>query len=160
MDLVGTFRRSGGIDAIARQLDDNNGAVRKAIDVLLPALVEGLRGHVARGGGGRTGFDALLALINRFGDGSLAAQVMGPYPPDSKQGVALGSAIYGLSEIEWLAKVSALADEHVGPDILLRTMPLLVMLVCGYITALAAGGSASATASGLDDWFALLTDGG
>lgn len=157
MDLVGTFRRSGGIDAISRQLEDNNGSVRAAIEVLLPALVAGMRGNVARAGGGRAGFDGLLALINRFGDGSLAAQVMGPYPPDAKQGVALGSAISGLPEIEWLANVSALADDRVGPDVLLRTMPLLVMLVCGYITALTAGGSASAAASGFDDWFALLT---
>jgi len=157
MDLVGIFRRSGGIDAICRQLDDSNGSTRMAVEILLPPLIEGLRGNVARNGGGRAGFDALIALINGFGDGSLAAQVMGPYPPDSKQGVALGSAIHGLSEIDWLAQVSALADERVGPEIVLRTMPLLVMLVCGYITALAAGSAASAAASGIDDWYALLT---
>jgi len=156
MDLVGTFRRSGGIDAIRRQLEDDSGAARAAVELLLPSLVDGMRGHVARSGGGRRGFAALLALIESHGDGALAAQVMAPYPPDAKQGVALGAAISGLSEVDWLARVAALADERAGTEIVLRTMPLLVMLVCGYMAALAAGGAASA-AGGIDDWCQLLT---
>ena len=42
---------------------------------------------------------------------------------------------------------------------LLRTMPLLVMLVCGYLSVLAAGGGTSGNAPSLQEWRQLLIAG-
>lgn len=135
MDLLATLRRSGGIDALARQMELPPVTVFAGAEALLPALLEGLRAHTQRMGGGEQGIAAMLAIINGFGDGNLAAAVMGPDPLQSEMGDRIIAQFFGSHDAKHrLAEEVAAVSGQDGP-VLERILPMLAMLVAGYISA-------------------------
>jgi hypothetical protein len=135
MDLLAVLRRSGGIDAVARQIDGPPPQVTAGIDALLPALLASLRGYAQQHGGGDAGVAGLLAMVNGLGNGQLAADVMGPGPLPPDAGDALLGQLVGLPEARRrlasdVAAIGGLDSATIG-----HILPLLAMLVCGYISA-------------------------
>ena len=63
MDLLATLRRSGGVSAVAVQLDEAPAQVDQGVEALLPLLVSEMRAEVARLGGGDEGIAALLMML-------------------------------------------------------------------------------------------------
>jgi len=150
MDWLATLRRSGGINAIARHLGMSPADAGAGIAALLPMLIRGLRDYGAKAGGGEAGLIGLLALFREFGDGDLAADVMGPNRLDVSAGNRLLERLLGDG-------VEAATDEaerstDVARDVLEELLPPLAMLVAGYIAARAAGSGAEGSGglSGLD----------
>jgi hypothetical protein len=135
MDLLATLRRSGGIDALARQIGLPPTTVAAAVEALLPALIGGLRDYAQRLGEGDAGVQAMLAMIDGFGDGNLAAEVMGPGPLTADSGDKIVALFFDSANAKrWLAAEVA---AETGQDALMleRIVSPLAMLVCGYITA-------------------------
>ena len=114
MDMLTALQRSGGIEALARQAGVASPVALVAAKQLLPPLLAALRDF----GAGR---GALLALFDRHGGASLAAEVMGDDPVSPARGSALLAEL-GVGE----------ADERL-------VQAILAMLVAGYVSALAAG---------------------
>ena len=141
MDWLTTLRRSGGINALSRQLGVSPTQVAAGAEALLPAIVGAARLFVDRHGGGEAGARALVASLAEFGGGQLAADVMGPGPLD----LLPGQGIVGLVIGPDVARRAVLAEaERAGLEPALgdRVLPGLVMLVSGYVTALAMGSGA------------------
>ena len=155
MDWLTTLRRSGGINALSRQLGVSPAEVSAGAEALLPALVAGLRQLADRRGGGDEGVRALVDELVALGGGELAAQVMGPGPLDIDPGnhilaLAIGPDVARSAVLTEAARSSALS-----PAFGERVLPGLAMLVGGYITA-RAGGSGAEGSGGLSGLGALL----
>ena len=77
-NLLDMLRRSGGIEAVSKQLEIAPGVAAQGVEALLPALVGGFarRGEVA--GGGEAGLGDLVGMLGGLGGGGLAANVLGP----------------------------------------------------------------------------------
>ena len=86
MDWLTTLRRSGGINALSRQLGVTPADVSVGAGALLPALLGGLRKRADVLGGGDAGVRALVEELVELGGGQLAADVMGPEPLDTQPG--------------------------------------------------------------------------
>lgn len=159
MDWLATLRRSGGMDALARQTGTSPAAVRASLSALVPAFVARLGDHVRKLGGGGAGIRLLLGYLADFGDGKLAVEVMSPDPVDPGAGDAILARIVGDAAARRRLITDAAASSGQNPDAIERLLPLLAMLVCGYISARAE--AAEAQGAGLD-WLrdALALPGG
>jgi hypothetical protein len=135
MDLLATLRRSGGIDALARQIGRPPPPVAAGAEALLPALLGALRAYAQGMGGSETGVRAMLAMMDGLGDGNLAAEVMGPGPLASESGDRVLLKVFGSRDAaqRLAADVAALGGHD--PAMLQRILPVLAMLVCGYLSA-------------------------
>jgi hypothetical protein len=139
MDLLATLRRSGGIDAIARQTGENPAKVAETCEPLLVEILDGMRDFVNRSGGARDGLAVLVALLDGMGNSNLAAEVMGPERVDGEAGRILLTEVCGVDDaLDVLVSRAGLGGgEGEGRATLIA--PLLVMLVGGYVSAIAAG---------------------
>jgi hypothetical protein len=156
MEWLTTLRRSGGINALSRQLGLSPAEVSDATEALLPKLLGGLRQLGDRlGGDGEAGIQAVIDLFAKLGGGQLAADVMGPGPLDTGPGNALLDQALG-PEVARRAMLIE-AERNVGLNQALgeRVLPGLAMLVAGYITARAAGSGVEGS-GGLDGLGSLL----
>lgn len=135
MELLATLRRSGGIDALARQADLLPAAVGPAVEALLPALLDGIRSYAQHLGDGDQGVKAVLAMFGRLGDGNLAVEVMGPGPLSDEAGNRILAHVFGSEEAKQRLANEVGAVSGNEPALLERLLPVLAMLVCGYISA-------------------------
>lgn len=155
MDIFATLRRSGGIDALARQTGMAPPDAAQGVAALLPELVGALRRYIDAAGGGIAGIARLVAAIDSRGGGGLAAHVLHPDPVDAGAGEALVEIVLGRKPAQ--RAVIARAAEACGIDeaVMARVLPVLAMLVGGYLSALAQAGGSDGT-SGLDAFAAAL----
>lgn len=142
MDWLTTLRRNGGVNALARQLGATPSDVAAGCEVLLPALLGGLRQLADRLGGGVAGAQALVDVLMQLGGGQLAADVMAPGQLNTEPGNiildrALGPEVARRAVLVEAERTGGL-DQAFGE----RLLPALAMLVGGYITARAGGSGA------------------
>jgi hypothetical protein len=135
MDWLAILRRSGGIDALARQIGQSPVNALAATEVLLPTLLDGLRDFAQGQGGGEAGVRALLAMIDGLGDGSLATEVMGPGPLAANAGDTILEQILPPAANKRRGASDAAATGELDAAMLERMLPVLAMLLCGYISA-------------------------
>ena len=129
MAILATLRQSGGINALARQLDQPPAAIMAATNSLLPALVERFRQCSG-------GMPELLRLIEESGGAAMAQALMSEGKVDVQPGVMLLARIGNEAAISGDSSVETM----LAPDIEARLMTLLAMLLGGYLSARSATG--------------------
>ncbi|MFM5885472.1 MAG: DUF937 domain-containing protein [Novosphingobium sp.] len=152
MDLL---RRSGGIEAVSKQLGVPPAIAAAGAEALLPAIVGGFRKHADGAGGGEAGLGSLIGMLGSLGGGALAANVLGPDPTDVDQGNGILGQIFGSKDVSRSVAADAAARTGIDPDLLKRMLPILAMLVGGYLSA-RAGGSGSQGSGGLGGLGSIL----
>lgn len=152
MDILATLRRSGGIEALARRLDVAPADAASCAEVLTPVIVAGLRGFVDSHGADSHGADshgaesgglaALATMIESLGGGELAAAVMAPGDVDAASGDAVLRALFAVEDAASVVAARAAPGEPADQALLARALPLLAMLIAGYIAARVRGSGA------------------
>lgn len=155
MDWLTTLRRSGGINALARQIGASPAEIAAGTAALLPALLTGLRQAADRLGRGDAGVRALVDELAALGGGQLAADVMGPGPLKTEPGLAILDLAIGPDVARRAVLIEAERNAGLDRGLGERVLPGLAMLVGGYITA-RAGGSGAEGSGGLSELDALL----
>lgn len=134
-----TLRRSGGVNAVANQLDLPPAIAASGVEALLPAVLSGfnrgLEAHVAD-----TDREGLMALLDELGGGYLAADLISKGHADCARGDRILATIFGSKEISVAVAEDAARDCALDSMVLRRMLPLLAMLVGGYLAARVAGG--------------------
>ncbi len=154
MNLFATLRRSGGIEALARQTGNTTAAAFSATEALVPEFLACLRDYVRKHGGGESGVQSLLAIIGGLGDGRLAAEVMGPEQVRTESGYTLLEQFgEGKDTVQRLASDAAAKGNDLDTALLEDILPALAMLACGYLSARI---GTSGDEEGLDWLFDLL----
>ena len=133
--MFATLRRSGGIEALARRVGEAPAHVSVAAELLITEMIDCLRNYVAIKGGEEQGVGHLMNVLGELGGGRLAADVMGHDPIDPSEGDAILDKLYAVNGFvrptaEEIAERNGLDPEEVG-----KVLPLLAMLLCGYISA-------------------------
>ncbi|WP_296677576.1 DUF937 domain-containing protein [Novosphingobium sp.] len=142
MELIEMLRRSGGLDAVSKQLGVPPAIAAAGAEALLPAVIGGFRKHAETAGGGEGGLGSLIGMLGSLGGGALAANVLGPDSTNISMGNDVLGQIFGSKDVSRSVAADAAERTGIDPETLKRMLPLLAMLVGGYLSA-RAGGSGS-----------------
>lgn len=139
IEMMEMLRRSGGLEAVSKQLGVTPAVAAAGAEALLPAILGGFRKHADTSGGGDAGLGSLIGMLGTLGGGALAANVLGPEPTDTAKGNDVLGQIFGSKDVS--RSVAGEAAERTGIDAetLKKMLPILSMLVGGYLSARAAG---------------------
>ena len=111
--------------------------------VILPALAPAILGGVKKQTQA-AGLDGLGGLLGQLGGGGLLDQVLSPQPTDVSQGNDVLGQIFGSKDVSRTVAQNAAAQSGLDPSLLKQMLPLLAMLVTGYL-AKQHGGAADAS---------------
>lgn len=148
MNVMDMLRRSGGLEAVSQQLGIPPAMAAAGAEALLPSILGGFRKQSEAGGGGDIGLGALIGALGGLGGGGLAANVLGPDETDVSKGNDVLGQIFGSKDVSRTVADHAGAQAGIDPAILKKMLPLLAMLVGGYLSARASGSGTESSSSG------------
>lgn len=155
-DLLGQI---GGLQSMANELGVDESEVARGADALLPAILGGVKKQAQTQSGG---LEDVLGMLGQAGGGGLLDQVLGAQPTDVSSGNDILGQIFGSKDVSRTVAESAAAQSGLDASLLKKMLPMLAMLVMGYMTR-QRGGAADETAAqggGLGDLLGGVLGGG
>jgi hypothetical protein len=143
MQLSDILNQTGGLQSIARELGIGEDDAARAASALAPAVLGGFRKQAETQ---PQGLQGLGGLLNQFGGGGLLDAVLAPSPTDTTPGNNVLGQIFGSKDVSRAVAQNAAAQTGQDPSVLKKMLPMLAMLVAGYMAKQRAG---AAPASGL-----------
>lgn len=131
--LLDVLRRSGGLVAVATQLDIAPPLALAAATALLPMVRGGFRRRVEQADDLDAGLNDLLAWLEGLGGGTLASAVLQNVAIAPEAGRELVTVIFGPEQSA--VAVTAAELSQVDVDTVQQVLPLLAMLAGGYVWA-------------------------
>ncbi len=130
MDLMNALAQAGGVDAISRELGIDQSTAQNGVLALLPAVTDGMRGQAAAS---PQGFGGLGSILAGLGGGGLLSNVVTPEPTNVAQGNGVLGQIFGNKDNSRAVAADAAQKSGLSPDLLKKMLPLVAMLVAGYL---------------------------
>jgi hypothetical protein len=143
MQLPDILSQMGGLQSVARELGVSEDQAASGAGALLPAILGGFKKQAQSTPGGVGG---LGGMLERLGGGGLLDQVLAPEPTDVSAGNEVLGQIFGSPDVSRTVAHSAASQSGLDPSILKKMLPMLAMLVAGYMARRGAGGSAGQAA--------------
>ena len=138
MNLTDMLRSQGGIDAIANQLGISPADAERGAGALLPAILHGMGQQTTpdpAGAGGSGGGGGLADILTQLGGGALATNVIAPEPTEVDKGNSILGQIFGSKDVSRQVAGHAAQSSGLDPAILKQMLPILAMLVGGYLSS-------------------------
>jgi hypothetical protein len=136
----------GGLDAISRELGVSRSEAAAGAAALAPALLGGFKREVqAR----PNGLDGLDLLLGQLGGGGLLDDVLAPQPTNVGLGNGVLGQIFGSKDVSRTVASDAASRTGLSPELLKRMLPMLAMLIGGYLAKRRAAESGNAPSGGL-----------
>jgi hypothetical protein len=130
MQLTDVLRQTGGLQSIARELGLNEEQVASGAAALTPAILGGIQKQAQSQ---PEGVDDLGGLLSKLGGGGLFDNVVSETPTDVSQGNAVLGQIFGSKDVSRTVAQHASAQSGLSSDLLKKMLPMLAMLVTGYL---------------------------
>ena len=137
MDIGSIIAQSGGIGSIARELGIDEGMAQAGVTALLPAVLGGFKGQAQAQPDGLGG---LLGMVQGIGGGGLLDSVLGAGPSNVDAGNNVLGQIFGTKDTSRAVAADASTKSGVSGDLLKKMLPLVAMMVAGYMAKQAGGG--------------------
>lgn len=141
MQITDILAQMGGLQSIAKELGVSETQATSAAEALAPAILGGFKKQAQSQPGGLEG---LGGLLGQLGGGGLLDQVLGPQPTDVSRGNDVLGQIFGSKDVSRAVAQNAASQSGLDPSLLKKILPMLAMLVTGYMAKQAGGGAASA----------------
>jgi hypothetical protein len=145
MNVNDILSQTGGLQSIARELGVSEGQAASGAAALLPAILGGMKKQTQAQPGGVEGLGGLLA---QFGGGALLDNVLSPQPTNVGLGNNVLGQIFGSKDVSRTVAANAATQSGVDPSILKKMLPMLAMLVAGYMAKQHAGAAPVAAGGG------------
>ena len=130
MDLMNALAQAGGVDAISRELGVDQTTAQNGLQALLPAVTDGMRGQASAS---PQGFGGLGSILAGLGGGGLLSNVLAPEPTNVSQGNDVLGQIFGNKDSSRAVAADASQKSGISPDLLKKMLPIVAMLVAGYL---------------------------
>ena len=135
MDMMDILVRSGGVEAIAKQLGVPPAMAEMGAKALLPAVVGGFKKQTAEAGGGDTRLGSLINILGGLGGGGLATNVLNDAEPtDVARGNDVLGQIFGSKDVSRSVAGHAAGQTGIDAELLKKMLPIVAMLVAGYLS--------------------------
>ena len=146
MEITDILAQMGGLRSIAGELGVSESQAASGAAALVPAILGGFKKQTQAQ---PTGLQGLGGLLGQLGGGGLLDNVLGPQPTDVSRGNNVLGQIFGSKDVSRTVAQNAAAQSGLAPEVLKKMLPMLAMLVAGYMAKQhVAGAGASAAPSG------------
>ncbi len=159
MQITELLAQAGGMQSIARELGVSEAQASAGADALLPAILGGFKKQAQAQ---PSGLEGLGGLLGQLGGGGLLDNVLSPQPTDVSQGNDVLGQIFGSKDVSRTVTQSAAARTGLDPSLLRQMLPMLAMLVAGFMAKQQGGATAppdAAHGGGLGDLLGGLLGG-
>jgi hypothetical protein len=145
MQITDILAQTGGLQAMARELGISEADAANGAAALAPAILGGFKKQAQAQ---PSGVEGLGGLLGQLGGGSLLEDVIAPQPTNIGRGNDVLGTIFGSKDVSRTVAENAASQSGVDPSVLKRMLPMVAMMVAGYLSRQHAGGSGGAGASG------------
>ena len=159
MQITDILAQMGGLQSIARELGVSESQAASGAEALAPAILGGFKKQAQTQPAGLGGLEGLLGQL---GGGGLLDNVLGPQPTDVGRGNDVLGQIFGSKEVSRSVAQNASAQTGLDANLLKKMLPMLAMLVAGYMAKQRSGGAeqpAAAAGGGLGGLLGSLLGG-
>ena len=158
MQIMDILNQVGGLQSVAKELGVDESQVTAGAAALMPALLGGFKKQAQAQ---PSGLDGLAGMLGNLGGGGLLDDVLSPHPTNVSRGNDVLGQIFGSPDVSRTVAHNAAATSGLDPALLKKMLPMLAMLVAGFMAKQrmgppAAPDSASAGAGGLGGLGGLL----
>ena len=130
MPFTDILAQMGGLQSMARELGVSDTQAASGAAALVPAILGGFKKQAQSQ---PAGLDGLGGLLGQLGGGGLLDDVLAPQPTDVSRGNDVLGQIFGSKDVSRAVAQHAAAQSGLAPALLKKMLPLLAMLVAGYM---------------------------
>jgi hypothetical protein len=145
MNLTDILAQAGGLQSVARDLGLSEEQAAAGAEALLPAILGGMKKQAQAQ---PAGLEGLGGMLGQLGGGGLLDQVLSPQPTDPSQGNAVLGQIFGSKDVSRTVADNAAAQSGLDSGVLRKMLPLLAMLVTGFMAKQASGAGQASEGGG------------
>jgi hypothetical protein len=145
MQITDMLARMGGLQSIAKELGVTETEVASGAAALTPAILGGFKKQALSQ---PSGLEGLGGLLGKLGGGGLHDDVLAAQPTNVNRGNDVLGHIFGSKDVSRTVAQNAASKTGLSPDLLKKMLPMMAMLVAGYMAKQKGAGAApSSTAS-------------
>jgi hypothetical protein len=130
MQITDVLAQMGGMASMARELGVSESQVAAASEALIPAILGGFKKQTQAH---PSGLGGLGSLLGQLGGGGLLDNVLAPQATDVGRGNDILGQIFGSKDVSRTVAQDAAARSGLDPALLRKLLPILAMLVAGYM---------------------------
>src|SRR5687768_16763213 len=130
MPFTDMLAQTGGLQSMARELGVSEAQAASGAAALLPAILGGFKKQAQSQ---PSGLEGLGGLLGQLGGGGLLDDVLAPQPTDVRRGNDVLGQIFGSQDVSRAVAQNAAAQSGLDSSLLKKMLPLLAMLVAGYL---------------------------
>jgi hypothetical protein len=131
MQIQDLIKQMGGLQSVARELGVSESQAASGATALLPAILGGFKKTAQ---GQSTGLEGLGGMLGKLGGGGLLDDVLSPQPTNVGRGNDVLGQIFGSKDVSRTVATNAAAQTGLDPAVLKQMLPMLAMLVGGYMS--------------------------
>lgn len=140
MQITDILAQMGGLQTMARELGVSETQAASGAEALIPAILGGFKKQAQAQ---PTGLEGLGGLLGQLGGGGLLDNVLAPQPTDVSQGNNVLGQIFGSKDVSRAVAQNAASQSGLDPSVLKKMLPMLAMLVTGYMAKQQGAGAAA-----------------
>ena len=141
MSIVDMISKMGGLQSMARELGVSETQAASGAEALIPAILGGFKKQAVQQPGGVEG---LGGLLGQLGGSELLDDVVSPQPTNIGKGNEVLGQIFGSKDVSRAVAQDASSKSGLDPAMLKKMLPMVAMLVAGYMAKQKMGGNAAA----------------
>jgi hypothetical protein len=144
MQITDILAQIGGLQSMARELGISETQAASGAAALAPAILGGFKKQVqARPGG----VEGLGGLLGQLGGGGLLDDVLAPQPTNVSRGNDVLGQIFGSKDVSRAVAQNAASQSGLDPAVLKKMLPMLAMVVAGFMAKQQGAGAAAQPSS-------------
>ena len=149
MQITDILAHMGGLQSMARELGVSEKQAASGAEALMPAILGGFKKQAQSQ---PSGVEGLGDLLGQLGGGGLMEDVLSPEPTRVDRGNDVLGQIFGSKDVSRTVAENAASQSGLEPSLLKKMLPMLAMLVAGYMAKQrSAANPAQASPGGLGD---------
>jgi len=131
MQVLDILNQLGGLQSVAKELGVSEAQVNAGAAALMPALLGGFKKQAQAQ---PAGLDGLAGMLGGLGGGGLLDEVLAPRPTNVSRGNDVLGQIFGSPDVSRTVAQNAASSSGIDPALLKKMLPMLAMLVAGFMS--------------------------
>ena len=130
MQITDILAQTGGLQSMARELGVSENQAASGAEALIPAILGGFKKQAQSQ---PSGVEGLGDLLGQLGGGGLMDDVLSPQPTPVDRGNDVLGQIFGSKDVSRTVAQNAASQSGLEPSLLKKMLPMVAMLVAGYM---------------------------